>query len=217
MDGWRVWFAEHVGLVLTGGAVLAAVALALGVSWAWRLRRRLKQDGQGWLALIGALALGAVGALGLLVTGGGLAAMGPGMVAHRAMLGKPAPPFEYRKLSDDTPAHVADHLGSVVLVNLWATWCPPCIEELPALDRLQQEYRDRGLVVLQVSDEERATLSAFLELHPMGTSHGYVDELPWPEAGRPTTFLVDRQGHVRRVILGSRTFEKFEQLVTGYL
>ena len=104
-----------------------------------------------------------------------------------------------------------------MLVNLWATWCPPCRHELPDLDELQQTYGEQGLVVLQISDEPREVLQEFLAASPMSTEHGFVAEMPLPEAGRPTTFVIDREGVVRRVILGPRSLEQFAAEIARHL
>ncbi len=120
--------------------------------------------------------------------------MGPGLIRQHRLIGRPAPELRFNRVSDGAQATLAEHRGKVVLVNLWATWCPPCRHELPELDRLQRSYRDRGLVVLLISDEPREVLAEFLATSPMSTEHGFAAELPLPEAGRPTTFVIDRAG-----------------------
>src|SRR6202021_607655 len=60
-----------------------------------------------------------------------------------------------------------DLQGKVVLVNFWATWCPPCRKEMPDLDAIYKEYRDKGLVILAISDEERDKVVPFLAEHPV--------------------------------------------------
>ena len=63
---------------------------------------------------------------------------------------KEAPDFEART-PDDRPIRLADFRGKVIFLNFWATWCDPCREEMPSMERLHRKYKDRGLVVLAVS------------------------------------------------------------------
>ncbi|MCP4901187.1 MAG: hypothetical protein GY906_29810, partial [bacterium] len=85
------------------------------------------------------------------------------------------------------------------------------------LDRLQKSYGEQGLVILHISDESTETLSKYLAEHPMSTVHGQAAPLPWLDTGRPTTYLLDREGVVRKVVLGSRSYEYFEAMITPYL
>ena len=78
------------------------------------------------------------------------------------------------------------------------------------LDRLQDTYANDGLVVLHLSDEDRETLLTWLETQPSSTLHAYAQPIPLPESGRPTTYVVDREGVLQRVLLGQRSYEQFE-------
>ena len=77
-------------------------------------------------------------------------------------VGRPIPSIVFREVATGAERRVADYRGRVVVLNLWATWCPPCREELPTLNRLQAAYRDRGVVVITLSDEPADQLAAFL-------------------------------------------------------
>jgi thiol-disulfide isomerase/thioredoxin len=114
--------------------------------------------------------------------------------------------------------------GKVIIINVWATWCGPCLDEIPHLNRLQEAYRDKGLVVISLSDEARSELQSFEELLPMTSETGYADgskRMPKPiqEAFtiRPTSYIVDRQGNYRKYILGARDYAYFERAIQPYL
>ena len=92
--------------------------------------------------------------------------------------------------------------GKVVVVNFWATWCPPCVEELPSLENAWQRYRQQGLVVLAVSGEERDVVTSFLERLPSEITFPVLIDGDmksgnrWQIRGLPTTVVVDRSGDV---------------------
>ena len=92
--------------------------------------------------------------------------------------------------------------GKVVVVNFWATWCPPCVEELPSLENAWQRYRQQGLVVLAVSGEESGVVTSFLERLPSDITfpalidHDMKVGNRWQIRGLPTTVVVDRSGHL---------------------
>jgi len=88
---------------------------------------------------------------------------------------------------------------------------------MPELDRLQSDLAASGLIVLHLSDEDESTLVPFIEEHPTSAVHGRVDPLPWPETGRPTSYLVDREGLIRRIVLGSRSYEQYRRLTEPFL
>jgi thiol-disulfide isomerase/thioredoxin len=123
--------------------------------------------------------------------------------AHPAQTGQAAPDFN---LSDGTTTvHLAGYRGRVVLLNFWATWCAPCVEEMPSLLELHHERPD--LVILAVSiDENPDAYSRFLLRHHMDlitvrdpaqkAAHLFHTE-GWPE-----TYIIDRNGVIRRKVVG---------------
>ena len=74
-------------------------------------------------------------------------------LACAATEGQPAPAMQ-AKLLDGTPFNLADSAGKVVIVNMWATWCAPCREEMPALDAYYRQHRDQGLVLIALSMDD---------------------------------------------------------------
>lgn len=115
--------------------------------------------------------------------------------AH-SYIGKTVPELEFRRVDNDRLLRLSDLQGRAVLLNLWATWCPPCVHEMPDLEQLQQTHGDLGLVVVTLSDESRQHLIAFLEQHPVGTLNGYQQSLDWiyDTDARPMNFLISPNG-----------------------
>lgn len=109
--------------------------------------------------------------------------------------------------------------GRVVLVNLWATWCPPCRTELPALDSLAVSYRDSGLTVVTLSDEPPAQLKDLLEKLSPHTLNGSVASFEWLPVRdfRPFTILIDREGILRDFVFGVQEYAAFETMVLAEL
>ncbi len=104
---------------------------------------------------------------------------------------------------------LSGHRGSVVLLNFWATWCPPCRQELPGLVRLAKTYRDRGVEVAGISmDEEAELVRQFAAQHAIS----YPVLLPRPGEelasqvqSLPTSLLIDRQGRIARTYVGAES------------
>ena len=133
-------------------------------------------------------------------------------------VGRPAGDLAFRQVADDAPRRLGELRGKVVLVNLWATWCPPCRKELPEIDKLQKAYAGRGLVVVTISDEERDRLQKFAAEHPLSTLNVYAQQLGWIDVGgRPLSMVIDRDGTVRECIIGGRDYAEFEAKVKKYL
>jgi peroxiredoxin len=111
------------------------------------------------------------------------------------------------------PWHLKELNGKVVLVNFWATWCPPCRKEMPDLEALYEKYKDRGLVVLSISDEESAKVAPFIAerkiSYPILLDPGRkVNELFQIE-GIPKTFVYDREGKMVAQSIDMRTRNQF--------
>ena len=121
---------------------------------------------------------------------------------------QPLPPLTFETL-DGEPASLADFGGKVVVLNLWATWCAPCREEMPGLERLQAQFAERDLVVLALSVDRAGTerVQKFLDEIGVKQLHVYRD----PKAattralrlpGLPATLLIDRRGQEVGRVLG---------------
>lgn len=121
---------------------------------------------------------------------------------------KPLPPLTFETL-DGQPVSLADFAGKVVVLNLWATWCAPCREEMPSLDRLQAQFADRDLVVLALSVDRAGPERVQKFLDEVGVKHLHVYRDPKAAAtravkvpGLPATILVDRKGQEVGRVLG---------------
>lgn len=115
------------------------------------------------------------------------------------------------------PWHLADLRGKVVLVNFWATWCPPCRKEMPDLQALYDKYKDQGFVVLAISDEEAAKVNPFLGerkiSYPVLLDPGRkVNEL-YKIEGIPKSFVYDRNGNLVAQSIDMRTRGQFQQML----
>lgn len=131
---------------------------------------------------------------------------GPSSWSASSLIGQPAPDFALRSMSGEN-LRLSEHLGEVVVINFWATWCGPCRQEMPLLDELHQKYKLAGLTLLGVNLDEsvdRATEMA----RTLKVSYPVLfDERQ--EVGRvyqvnsmPMTVLIDREGVVRHVFEG---------------
>lgn len=139
-------------------------------------------------------------------------------------LDAPAPNFSFRLVDSDETVELERYRGDVILINFWATWCAPCLQELPDLNELHEAYADAGLTVITISDEAREVLIDFQDRLPLQTVSGYVDRggnLPDPYRRtlemRPTSYVIDRAGVVRDFVLGAQDYATFEQMVTPHL
>jgi len=115
------------------------------------------------------------------------------------------------------PWHLRDLRGKVVLVNFWATWCPPCRKEMPDLDALYNKFKDHGLVVLAISDEEAAKVSPFISerkiSYPVLLDPGRkVNDLFIVE-GIPKSFVYDRDGKMVAQSIDMRTRDQFLEML----
>lgn len=123
--------------------------------------------------------------------------------------GDRAPEIGLRDL-DGNQVTIASLRGKVVLVDFWASWCEPCAEEMPVLERLYQRYRGQGFRVVAVSqDRQVSNIRTFLQQHSV--SFPIVHDANHAVAGRyspprmPSSFIIDRNGVVRHVHAGYRS------------
>jgi len=119
-----------------------------------------------------------------------------------------APDFSLVTIDGDE-VKLSDYRGQPVILNLWASWCPPCRAEMPALERVNQSYRDQGLVVLAVNlttqDSEEAARKFITELGlslPVLLDTGGEAAQTYESGALPTTYFIDRFGLISEVVVG---------------
>jgi peroxiredoxin len=107
--------------------------------------------------------------------------------------------------------------GKVVLVNFWATWCPPCRKEMPDLDALYQRFKDQGLVILAISDEPADKVTPFIAEHhytyPILLDPGQKVHQEFVVQGIPKSFIYDREGRLAAQAIDMRTMNQFLTLL----
>ena len=116
---------------------------------------------------------------------------------------------------------LGDHKGEVVLVNIWATWCEPCRNEMPKLDQFYQERKSQGFIVFGLSNEGVIVQRKYWEevpvSYPLLTLKGEVPSLYRDIARYPAIFLIDRQGRLQPAPGPDQPFEKLEAAVDALL
>lgn len=142
----------------------------------------------------------------------------------KAVKGAQAPDFELIDL-DGNPVRLTDFQGYVVVLNFWASWCPPCREEMPDLQKLATDYAGKGLRVLAVNttyaDSPEAARKFVAELGltlpVLLDETGKVTEEAYGVLGLPVSFWIDRKGIIQFINLGPMSLETMTGLADKYL
>ena len=140
----------------------------------------------------------------------------PYFYEYNVEAGDRAPDFDLTA-EDGTGLRLDDYRGKYVLLNFWATWCPPCIQEMPSLNSVHEDFRERGLVVLGISvDEDQEVYQSFLSNR--GVTFPTVRDPERSVSVRygtfkyPETYLIDREGTVIRKYVGPEDWRRPEIL-----
>jgi cytochrome c biogenesis protein CcmG, thiol:disulfide interchange protein DsbE len=155
-----------------------------------------------------------LGPLGLIAAGSILAAFA--FPSYRqgepSLAGRKARDFDMQITG---ASHLSDLRGKVVVLNFWASWCPPCLEETQSLNTLQQAIGPKGGVVLGISvDEDKNAYQKFLvDNHVIFPTYDDVSKKTATDYGTsmfPETYLIDRQGRLARKIVGPQDWQSPE-------
>ena len=122
-----------------------------------------------------------------------------------------APEFVLRDL-DGNQHRLSDYRGQVVIINFWATWCPPCREEMPSMQHAWESLKNDGIHMLAINvGEDEDTIFQFTANYPvdfpllMDSDSGVINQ--WPVRGLPTTFVVDPKGRISYRAIGGREWD----------
>jgi peroxiredoxin len=135
---------------------------------------------------------------------------------------KPAPAWTLPDLAGEMVSS-AQFKGKVVIVDFWATWCGPCVEEIPGYIALQEKHGKDGLIIIGISLDRRGpeSVKKFAAKHRMNYTVLMGDAAVVEAFGNfdaiPTTFIIDREGNIRERKTGGMPAADFEKLVLQYL
>ncbi|HEY5983305.1 MAG TPA: TlpA disulfide reductase family protein [Anaerolineales bacterium] len=148
--------------------------------------------------------------------------LAPEFTAVPAQVRFPAPPLRLHDLKGEEH-ELADYRGQVVLVNLWATWCPPCAAEMPNLQRFYERHQVDGFSVVAINDGEPAgDVVAFVESRQLSFQVWLDPEYEatdraFKTRNLPSSYLVDREGMVRLMWVGAISGPNLERYISPFI
>ncbi len=165
--------------------------------------------------LLGLLILVALGLLVLSVQSSGPKNPQPEVNQFKPQEGYLAPRFTLRNLDGDLEG-LDDHSGKVMVVNFWATWCVPCVKEMPSFENLYRRFRSKGLTILAVSLDkgDSSKVQEFVDKHKLSfpvllDTEGVAEKL-YPSFTIPFTYVIDKRGRVIASVDGAKNWESSE-------
>ena len=172
------------------------------------------------MALVGA-GLVVIGVAAWLLLPGIIAGGQTGLTAIPAQVNYPAPDLSLTDLQGN-PVSLSDYRGQTVLVNNWATWCPPCKEEMPALQAYFKAHLDSNFTIIAIeAGEPVAEIANFVRQYkltfPVWTDPTLKATVAFRNPGLPSSYVIDAQGRVRLAWAGAISREALEKYVTPLL
>jgi cytochrome c biogenesis protein CcmG, thiol:disulfide interchange protein DsbE len=192
---------RHVAILVIALLITAVVLVAINTPLAGTPAEEIPQPGSGFVPV--------------------------GQAVEGLRLGDVAPEFEGEIGSvpvrlhdlDGNEIRLADLRGRPVWINFWATWCPPCQEETPVLRDMYEKYRDGGLALVAVSVQETTVddVRRYVETYGLDYTVGFDATSAifhtYRGFGLPTQFFLDRDGVIRKVVLGPVTREQADEIL----
>ncbi len=129
---------------------------------------------------------------------------------------KPAPDFELPDVNGKK-VRLSDFKGKIIILDFWATWCPPCRAEIPGFVELYKKYKDKGVEIIGISLDEGGVKDVVPFMKEFGINyHVLIGNYKVTQdyggiRGIPTTFVIDRKGNIRAKYVGYRPKEVFER------
>ncbi len=139
-------------------------------------------------------------------------------------VGQKAPDIKVKSLKDNGVVDLEHYAGKVVLVDFWASWCPPCKKSLPLFNELRRKFGEDKFEVIAINmDTNKSDAMAFLAHHPVDYPVGWDPEGNTPEVynapGMPTSYLLDQNGLIKKIHIGfkEKDIAKYEQEIRQLL
>jgi peroxiredoxin len=196
------------------GALFGLIGLLLGLLHVFQKRG---PNGMAWwgvgLSIFGILAGAAMGFVYYYLINAqmkNLAAASDS--AYNEWIGVEAPDIAITTL-DGQPIRLSQLKGKRVVLNFWATWCGPCVMEMPHFVRLYNESSRDDLIIIGISKEDEIDVRSFVTQKGINYPISISKDLPSPYkdiAGIPATFFIDRNGILQSVLIGSRSFTELK-------
>ncbi len=146
-------------------------------------------------------------------------------IFDKSLIGKAAPDFSLPKLGSTEPLRLSDYKGKLVLLNFWASWCPPCREEMPTFIKMQKEYGGDKFTILGVSTEDKEGVAAYAKdlsinypvTHGLDAASKVAAIYGDPDGALPYTVLISPEQKVLDIYTGVIKEEQFKSILKQYL